>query len=95
VSKKDAPRGKQRPWLPTCRQELYTYFGIVIHIGITIELVVEDYWGPIKRGATYKVGDYILKNCFKQLERYIRCSSIPKDGFYSTFNRVDKLSKYL
>jgi len=36
-----------------------------------IELAVEDYWGPIMKGATYKVTDYILKNRFKQLERYI------------------------
>jgi hypothetical protein len=64
-------------------------------MGITIEPAVEDYWGPIEKGTAYKVGDYISKNRFKQLERYIRCSSIPKDDFYSTFNRVDELSKYL
>jgi len=71
VSEKDTPRGKQRPWLPTCRQELYAYFGVMIYIGITIELAVEDYWGPMERGAAYKMGDYILKNRFEQLECYI------------------------
>ena len=71
VLEKDAPLGKQRSWLPTYRQELYTYFGVVIYMGITIELAVEDYWGPITKGAAYKVTDYILKNRFKQLERYI------------------------
>jgi len=43
VSKKDAPLGKQRSWLPTCMQELYAYFGVVIHMGITTEPAVEDY----------------------------------------------------
>ena len=43
VLEKDAPLGKQRSWLPTCRQELYVYFRVVIYIGITIELAVEDY----------------------------------------------------
>lgn len=95
VLEKDAPRGKQRPWLPTCRQELYAYFGVVIHMGITIEPAVDDYWGPIERGAAHKVGDYISKNRFEQLERYIRWSSMPKDGFHSTFNRVDELSEHL
>ena len=92
---KDIPRGKQRPQLPTCRQELYAYFRVVIYMGITIKPAVEDYWGPIEKGAAYKVGNYMLKNRFKQLERYIRCSSMPKDGFHSTFNRVDKLSEHL
>ena len=23
---------------------LYTYFGMLIHIGITIELAIKDYW---------------------------------------------------
>ena len=54
-----------------CRQELYAYFGVVIHMGIMIEPAVEDYWGPIKRGAAHKVGDYISKNHFEQLEYYI------------------------
>ena len=62
VPKKDAPRGKQRPWSPTCRQELYVYFAVVIYIGITIEPAIENYWGPLKKGAAYKVGDYISKN---------------------------------
>ena len=65
VSEKDIPRGKQRPWLPTYRQELYVYFGVIIYMGITIELVVEDYLGPIKKGAAYKVGDYMSKNRFE------------------------------
>ena len=57
--------------------ELYAYFRVVIYIGIIIELVVEDYWGPIKKGAVYKVTDYILKDRFKQIKRYVCCSPIP------------------
>ena len=71
VLKKDAPLGKQRSWLLTCRQELYVYFGVVIYMGITIQPTVEDYWGPIIKGAAYKITNYMLKNWFKQLERYI------------------------
>ena len=64
-------------------------------MGITIEPAVEDYWGPIIKGAAYKVTNYMLKNRFEQLERYIRCSPVPEDGFYSTFDRVDELSEYI
>ena len=71
VLEKDVPLGKQRSWLPTCRQELYAYFGVVIYMGIMIEPAVEDYWGPIIKGAVYKVTNYMLKNRFEQLERYI------------------------
>ena len=64
-------------------------------MGITIEPRVEDYWGLIEKGAAYKVTDYILKDRFEQLKRYIRCSPMPPNGFQSTFDRVDKLSKHL
>ena len=57
-----ALRGRPRKWIPTSRRELYIYFSIVIYMGITIEPVVEDYWGLIIKGAVYKVADYILKN---------------------------------
>jgi hypothetical protein len=33
-----------RVWQPTCRQELYAYFGVLIHIGITIEPAIKAYW---------------------------------------------------
>ena len=32
-----------RTWQPTCRQELYAYFGVLIYIGITIEPAIKDY----------------------------------------------------
>ena len=51
---------------PSClyiyRQELYIYFRVIFYTGIIIELVVEDYQGPIKKGAIYKVTNYILKD---------------------------------
>ena len=34
----------QRTWQLTCSQELYAYFGVLTHIGITIEPAVKDYW---------------------------------------------------
>ena len=57
--------------------ELYTYFRVVIHMGIIIEPAVEDYWGPIKKGTVYKVTNYILKDRFKQIKHYIYCSPMP------------------
>jgi len=29
---------------PRTWQELYAYFGVLIHIGITIEPAIKDYW---------------------------------------------------
>ena len=38
-----APRGRPRKWIPISRRELYVYFSVVIHMGIMIKPVVEDY----------------------------------------------------
>ena len=89
------PKGRPRKWKPMSRQELFAYFGVVIYMGIMIEPAVEDYWGPIDRGAAYKVTEYILKDWFEQLEWYIRCSPMPADGFHTTFDCVDELSEHL
>lgn len=32
-----------RLWQPTYKEKLYAYFGVLIHIGITIELCIKDY----------------------------------------------------
>jgi hypothetical protein len=28
------------------KHELYAYFGVLLHIGITVESAIEDYGGP-------------------------------------------------
>jgi len=33
-----------RKWKPTDKQELYASFGVLIHMVITIESAIEDYW---------------------------------------------------
>jgi hypothetical protein len=49
-----------RKWKPTDRQELYTYFGVLIYMGITIESAIEDYWGDLdSAGASHIVKNYI------------------------------------
>jgi len=32
-----------RTWQLICRQELYAYFGVLVHMGITIEPAIKDY----------------------------------------------------
>ena len=61
-------------WKPIDRQELYAYFGVLIHMGITIESSIEDYWGNLElAGAGYIVKNYIGLVRFQQLDRYFRC----------------------
>ena len=63
-----------RKWKPTDRQELYAYFGVLIHMGITIESSIEDYWGDLESaGAGHIVKNYIGLVRFQQLDRYFRC----------------------
>ena len=91
--------GRARPWQPTSREELYAYFGVLIHMGITSESAIEDYWGSLDSdGCSHIVKNYISKNRFQQLDRYFRATETPpNDGntFQSTFDRVDKLSEHL
>ena len=60
-----------RAWQPTCKQELYAYFAVLIYMGITIESSIEDYWKDLK---TYRV-EHIVKQYmgivrFQQLDRH-------------------------
>jgi len=50
-----------RLWQPTCKQELYVYFGVLIHMGITIESCIEDYWKDLDiHGTKHIVKKYIV-----------------------------------
>ena len=44
------PHNKPRNWTPTDKPELYAYFATLIHIGITKESGIIDYWGSIEAG---------------------------------------------
>jgi hypothetical protein len=61
----NCPKGKERPWKPTSRRELYAYFAVVISMGITIEPTIEDYWGSLETSGTeHKLSRYISYNRF-------------------------------
>ena len=60
-----------RVWQPTCRQELYAYLGVLIHMGITIEPAIEDYWKDLNtHGTEHIVKQYIGVVRFQQLDRH-------------------------
>jgi len=88
-----------RKWKPTDRQELYAYFGVLIHMGITIESSIEDYWGDLESaGAGHIVKNYIGLVRFQQLDRYFRCTdpwSKEDPTPRTTFDRVHDLSEHL
>jgi hypothetical protein len=60
-----------RPWQPICKEELYAYFGVLIHMGITIESCIKDYWKDLNtHGTEHIVKKYISVVRFQQLNRY-------------------------
>ena len=60
-----------RPWQPICKKELYAYFRVLIHIGITIELCIKNYWKDLNTHSTeHIVKKYILVVRFQQLDRH-------------------------
>ena len=77
------------------REELYAYLSVILYMGLVIEPRIEDYWGTLEsHGVEHIIGRYIGKNCYKQLDCYIRLSP-PADGYKATFDRVEALSEYL
>ena len=63
----DALFRRPHSWMPIDKRELYAYFGAVIYIGIMVQPLIEDYWGPYKEGTADFLKGYILKNRFQQL----------------------------
>jgi len=70
-----------RLWQPTCKEELWAYFGVLIYIGLTYKLSIEDYWGSLDTtGLEYIVKKYISRIRFKQLNRYFWCIKLWLDN---------------
>ena len=92
-------KGRERLWQPTSKRELYAYFAVVIYIGLVIKPAIKDYQGSLfSHRSKYKILRYILKNWFKQIDRYIRCITLqPKNNgvSHTIFDQVDELSKHL
>ena len=56
----DKEKENPRVWQPTCRQELYAYFGVLIYMGLTIEPAIKDYWKDLNTyGTEHIVKQYI------------------------------------
>ena len=71
----DEDKEHPRAWQPICKQELYAYFAVLIHMGITIESSIEDYWKDLKsHGAEHTVKQHIGLVRFQQLDRHFRAS---------------------
>lgn len=64
-----------RKWKPTSVEEIYSWLGILIHIGIHRETKIEDYWKipQLKQqGTIHTIIRYMTYNRFFLLLRYIR-----------------------
>ena len=88
-----------RPWQPTYKEELWVYFSVLIHMGLIQELSIKDYWGSLDTtGSEYIIKKYISQVQFKLLNYYFWCTEPWSDNnpiLQSTFNRVNKLAKYI
>ena len=58
------PQNKARNWTSTDKPELYAYFATLIHMDITKESGIIDYWGSIKAGTEHICKKYLGKNRF-------------------------------
>ena len=88
-----------RKWTRTCKEELYAYLAVLIHMGISAEPCIEDYWGDLEsHGSKHIVSKYIGLCRFQQLDRYFRCTTPWPKGDptpRTTFDRVAELAEHL
>src|SRR5271170_4932975 len=88
------PQNKARNWTSTDKPELYAYFATLIHMGITKESGIIDYWGSIEAGTEHICKKYLGKNRFQQLDRYIRMTN-PDIEPHSTFDRIQDGAEHI
>jgi len=54
------------PWHPIYKEELWAYFGVLIHIGLIHKSSIEDYWGSLDTtGSEHIVKKYISRVRFE------------------------------
>ena len=87
------------PWQPTCKEELWAYFGVLIYIGLIHESSIKDYQGSLDMTSLeYIVKKYINWTQFEQLNCYFQYTELWLDYDFTprfTFNRVNKLAEYI
>lgn len=84
-----------RGWKPTSPTELYTFFAIVIYMGVHQEPSLCEYWEKKHANAPiHSVNNYMSETRFEQLDRYLYCTEV-KQSFESPFGRVWDLSEHI
>jgi len=77
-----------RGWKSTSPAELYTYFAIVIYMGVHREPSLAEYWQKGHRSApTHKVNEFMSRTRWEQLDRYLYYTKVDQ-SFESPFGRV-------
>jgi len=62
---------RARPWQLICKEELWAYFSVLIHMGLIHESSIEDYWGSLDTTSLeHIVKKYISWTRFEQLNYY-------------------------
>ena len=86
---------RPRGWKPTSPTELYTYFAIVIYMGLHQEPSLEEYWEKKHANApVHSISNYMSSTRFQQTDRYLYCTEV-EQSFESPFGRVWDLSEHI
>ena len=84
-----------RGWKPTSTTELYTYFAIVLYMGVHREPSLVEYWEKGHSNAPrHSINQYMSQKRWQQLDRYLYCAEV-EQKFSSPFGRVWDLSETL
>jgi hypothetical protein len=91
----------QLPWKPVSSSEILAYLGIIIYMGIHIEVHVNDYWNTKKPGPIHgSVRETMSRIRWKQIHRYFHVWGPTLDHSVSNktarpHEKVDPLAKLL
>src|SRR4051812_7863819 len=86
---------RPRGWKPTSPTEMYTYFAIVIYMGLHKEPSACEYWEKKHANAPiHSVNKYMAETRWHQIDRYLYCTEV-NQTFESPFGRVWDLSEHI
>jgi hypothetical protein len=86
------PQERAREWTDLLVEELYTFLGAIIYMGVHDEPALEMYWNTdFNKGPLHTISSHISLCRFEQIKRYCHISCLESDeraGYYLSTNKI-------
>jgi hypothetical protein len=83
---------KERPWKDVTGADIGAYLGAAMLMGVQPQSRIQDYWSTSSDKPTFPIQQYITRQRFQQISRYLKINNpnevVPKQRF---FNKLEPL----